>query len=88
MLPRPSTDTDHVVVIAGYGIDPATGVKFWVGRNSFGTHWGEGRGGGWFRLQRGNNTLQMEETVCSFAVPAAADVQRAMEQYHPPDSQM
>ena len=30
-LPKPSTTTDHVVVIAGYGIDPSTGMKFWTG---------------------------------------------------------
>lgn len=30
-------DTDHVVVIAGWGVDAATGVKYWVGRNSYGT---------------------------------------------------
>ncbi len=30
-------DTDHVIVIAGWGIDAATGTKYWVGRNSYGT---------------------------------------------------
>lgn len=30
-------DTDHVVVIAGWGVDAATGTKYWVGRNSYGT---------------------------------------------------
>jgi hypothetical protein len=52
-------NTDHVVVIGGWGVDAATGLKYWVGRNSYGTQWGEGAGGGWFRLQRG------EFTVCS-----------------------
>jgi len=83
MLPTPSTNSDHVVVIAGFGADPATKVKYWVGRNSYGTRWGEGRGGGWFRLQRGNNTLYLEKGGCSWAVPAAADVQRLMAAYHP-----
>jgi hypothetical protein len=46
-------NTDHVVVIGGWGVDAATGLKYWVGRNSYGTQWGEGAGGGWFRLQRG-----------------------------------
>jgi hypothetical protein len=27
----------HIVVIAGYGVDKATGTKYWVGRNSYGT---------------------------------------------------
>jgi len=30
-------DTDHVIVIAGWGVDAATGTKYWVGRNSYGT---------------------------------------------------
>jgi len=34
--------TDHVVVIAGWGVDKQTGVRYWLGRNSYGTQWGEG----------------------------------------------
>jgi hypothetical protein len=30
-------NTDHVVVIAGWGVDAATGMHYWVGRNSYGT---------------------------------------------------
>jgi hypothetical protein len=30
-------ETDHVVVIAGWGVDAATGMPYWVGRNSYGT---------------------------------------------------
>ena len=29
--------TDHVIVIAGWGVDPDTKVPYWVGRNSYGT---------------------------------------------------
>ena len=43
--------------------------------------WGEGAGGGWFRLERGKNTLQIESGICAWAVPAAADVERVLEQY-------
>jgi hypothetical protein len=28
---------DHVIVIAGWGVDAATGKEYWVGRNSYGT---------------------------------------------------
>ena len=73
--------TDHVVVIAGWGVDKQTGLKYWVGRNSYGTRWGESSGGGWFRLQRGNNTLNIESAKCSWAVPAKIDVERAIQQY-------
>ena len=58
--------TTHVVVITGWGVDQDSGVKYWVGRNSFGTAWGED---GWFKLQRGANCLDMEEHPCAWAVP-------------------
>lgn len=72
--------TDHVIVIAGWGVDSTTGTEYWVGRNSYGGRWGEGAGGGWFRLARGVNALAIETYPCSWAVPAAADVERAMKQ--------
>ena len=34
--------TDHVIVIAGWGVEAETGTPYWVGRNSYGTKWGEG----------------------------------------------
>jgi cathepsin X len=71
----------HLVVIAGWGVEEATGLPYWIGRNSYGTQWGEGAGGGWFRLERGRNTLQIESGVCAWAVPAAGDVRRVLEQF-------
>ena len=58
--------TTHVVAITGWGVDAQSGVKYWVGRNSFGTAWGEE---GWFKLQRGVNCLDIEEHPCAWAVP-------------------
>ena len=69
--------TDHVVVIAGWG-RTNDGLPYWIGRNSYGTRWGEGVGGGWFRLQRGNNTLNLERAGCAWATPAAKDVAAVM----------
>jgi cathepsin X len=74
--------SDHVIVIAGWGVDAKTGMEYWVGRNSYGTKWGEGAGGGWFRLASGKNYLNVESNMCTFAVPAAADVARAVQQYN------
>jgi cathepsin X len=74
-------DTDHVVVIAGWGVDAKTKIPYWVGRNSYGSQWGEGAGGGWFRLQRGVNALGLEAAKCHWATPAKADVARALEQF-------
>ena len=28
--------TDHVIVIAGWGVDDATNIPYWIGRNSYG----------------------------------------------------
>lgn len=57
--------TTHVVVVTGWGVD-AKGTKYWIGRNSFGTSWGEV---GWFKLERGKNTLDIERHNCTWAVP-------------------
>lgn len=78
--PTPYNDTDHVVVIAGWGVDAASQKPYWVGRNSYGTRWGEGAGGGWFRILRGKNTLALEVNKCHWAVPSVQHVARAMKQ--------
>ena len=57
--------TTHVVAITGWGVTDS-GTKYWIGRNSFGTTWGEG---GWFKLERGVNTLDIEKHTCAWAVP-------------------
>ncbi len=43
--------------------------------------WGEGAGGGWFRLALGKDALNIESHRCSWAVPAQADIARAMQQF-------
>eukprot|EP01047_Picozoa_sp_COSAG01_P033682 COSAG01_NODE_2489_length_7588_cov_3.099880_2_plen_106_part_00 len=53
---------DHSIEIAGWGVEG--GVKYWIGRNSWGTYWGEK---GWFRLIRGINNLGVEAN-CDWAV--------------------
>jgi len=54
----------HVVSLVGWGVG-ADGTKYWIGRNSWGTYWGEN---GFFKLKRGVNNL-MIESECAWAVP-------------------
>lgn len=77
--PLKTNSTDHVIVLTGWG-ETAAGLPYWIGRNSYGGRWGEGAGGGWFRVARGNNTLAIETYPCAWAVPSASNVARAMAQ--------
>ena len=58
------TSQDHAISIVGYGTE--SGTKYWIGRNSWGTWWGNE---GYFRIERGTNNLGIEE-ACSWATPA------------------
>jgi len=49
--------TTHFISLFGFG-QTSSGLKYWIGRNSFGTIWGEN---GFFMAQRGVNIYNMEE---------------------------
>jgi len=35
-----SDDIDHIISLVGFGTND-DGTEYWIGRNSWGTHWGE-----------------------------------------------
>ena len=53
----------HAVSVVGYGEENEN--KYWLVRNSWGTHWGEQ---GFFRVCRGVNSLAIESN-CQWATP-------------------
>jgi cathepsin X len=58
--------TNHEVEVAGWGKDDHG--EFWIGRNSWGTYWGEN---GWFRLRMHTKNLNIEKD-CSWGVPTTS----------------
>lgn len=57
-------DIDHDVTVSGWGTT-ASGLKYWVIRNNWGTFWGDA---GWFRLKRGSNNMFIEQQ-CAWGLP-------------------
>ncbi|PRQ29134.1 putative fruit bromelain [Rosa chinensis] len=48
------TSPDHSVTVIGYGTTE-DGIKYWLVKNSWGEHWGEG---GYMRIRRGVDAPQ------------------------------
>jgi len=62
--PTNNWDINHIIELVGYGVNQQ-GTKYWIGRNSWGTYWGEG---GFFQIIMGQNMLDIE-TYCVYANP-------------------
>lgn len=55
-----NTPFNHAVNIVGYGKDPASGLDYWIIRNSWGSGWGQA---GYMLIQRGVNKCDVENNI-------------------------
>jgi len=65
---NPNVQLNHIISIVGWGVDNSnTSKPYWIGRNSWGTPWGEQ---GFFRIVLGQPSFNLGvETDCAFGVP-------------------
>jgi len=67
-------DVDHDIEVTGWG-ETASGQKYWIARNSWGTYWGEG---GWLKIARGVNQNSIESD-CAWAKVYSKDLGPVLE---------
>jgi len=70
-------EVNHNVEILGWG-ETQSGTKYWIGRNSWGTYWGEG---GFFRIGRGDGKAKnlRIEADCQWMIPEWEDLDEMLD---------
>jgi len=63
---------NHEISILGWGFDEATDTDYWIGRNSWGTYWGEY---GFFKIKMHTDNLAVE-TDCTAGIPTYTKVSK------------
>jgi cathepsin X len=66
---------NHELSVVGWGYDEETQTEYWIGRNSWGTYWGEK---GFFRIKMHKDNLAIE-TDCTAGIPSFTKAGRAEE---------
>jgi len=71
--------SNHEISVIGYGYDEETDTEYWIGRNSWGTYWGEY---GFFRIQMHKDNLGIEND-CTAGIPSYTKVSEEPTTYFP-----